>query len=152
MISKPFLFLIKLGCFADTHWFFSSIFLQFSLAKKNVGQNKCWSTSFGVVKKCWRKKNWGLTLFWLKKFGSEIVLGQKKCGSEFWTKFYFGLICYMICLCCGFLCLLLTLTTTTRSLTGGLMGGLHTDNRVKPTSTWLWLSWVLTILTVFKAT
>ena len=27
-----------------------------------------------------------------------------------------------------------------------VVGGLHTHNRVKPTSTWLWLSWVLTIV------
>ena len=26
-----------------------------------------------------------------------------------------------------------------------VVGGLHTHNLVKPTSTWLWLSWVLTI-------
>ena len=89
MMSKPFLVIIKLGCFADIRKFkkrFTSIFfgnfLIFGekdfLAKKNLGnKNKL------LVKIFWSQKNIGQNylcrkFFLHEKLKSEIIIGKKK--------------------------------------------------------------------------
>ena len=77
---------------------------------------------------------------------SEIFLGQKNLGRKFGlAKFYFGLI--------RFVCVVLLTTFELNNnntefhwwVVVVVVVGQYTHNVVKPTSTWLWLSWVLTI-------
>ena len=78
------------------------------------------------------------------KFSSEIFGGQQNLGRKFGlAKFYFGLR--------RFVCVMLLVTAKLNNNNTEfhwwwwwVVGGLHTHNVVKPTSSWLWLSWVLT--------
>ena len=77
----------------------------------------------------------GRKLFWVKKIWVGFFLGQKSVLA----KFYLGLI--------RFVCVILLLPAdlNNNNTEFDLDGGLDTHNVVKPTSPWLWLSWVLTI-------
>ena len=79
-----------------------------------------------------------------------MLLGKKNLGRKFvLAKFYFGLI--------RFDCVMLTITSKLNNNNTEFGGAgcvkivLQTNNRVKPTSTWLWLSWVLTTRTSKQA-
>ena len=73
-------------------------------------------------------------------FWSQKILGRKFVLA----KFYFGLIRYV------FVMLLITANLNNNNtefhwvVVGGGGGWVNIHNVVKPTSTWLWLSWVLT--------
>ena len=105
MMSKPFLDIVQLGCFADKSWFFSHfyfnifwLFLKFWW--KNVGKKKYWSDFFwpkNLFVKIfgselfWVTKIWVRNCFWSKNLDRKFVLGQKKFGSKkIWVGFFLG--------------------------------------------------------------
>ena len=72
------------------------------------------------------------------------ISGKQNLGRKFGlAKFYFVLV--------RFVCVMLLITAKSNNNNTEFLwwvlvvGGLHTHNVVKPTSTWLWLRWVLTI-------
>ena len=120
---------------------------------KNSGKQKFWDKKisfgnflgqkkFGTEIFVGSKKIWVGNFFGSKKIWVENFFGSKKFGL---AKFHFGLI--------GFVCVMLLITAKLNNNNTEfhwwwwwwVVGGLHTHNRVKPTSIWLWLSWVLTI-------
>ena len=86
-MSKPFLVIIKLGCFPDISWFDKEILGgKFFVGKKKFGQRNLCQTIFWV-KKIVLEKKFGQHFFCQHFFGqnkflSEIFLGQKKVWSE----------------------------------------------------------------------
>ena len=84
------------------------------LLQKKIGSKKFWA------EKIWVKKNLGQKNVWVHESSSWVKIGlhtenQLPGWSGSGLKFFRWWV-----------------------------GGLHTHNLVKPTSTWLWLSWVLT--------
>ena len=141
---------------------------NFFWVQKNLGRKLFWVKKkilrkfFRVKKNCVGiffqvKKILVGNFFGLNKIGSEIFLGKKKlCRKFFWVKkigsefFLVGNLfwSYKICLCYTAAPCWLEQQQHRVSRGGGRLGGLHTHYQVKPTSTWLWLSWVLTIFSI----
>ena len=106
-----------------------------------MGSTKIW------VDKDFGSKNVVRKNVWVKKIGSEIFFGQKNFGRKYLgskkirVEILFGFI--------RFVCVKLLLpadlnnNNTECDLGGGGCGWVRTHNLVKPTSTSLWLSWVL---------
>ena len=81
----------------------------------------------------------GRKFYRVKKIWVGNFIGLKNLGRKFGlAKFYFGLV--------RFVCDLLLITAKlNNNNTEFVWWWVPTHNVVKPTSTWLWLSWVLTI-------
>ena len=111
---------------------------KFGLAKFLVGI--CFASKEFGPKNFLAKNIWVGNLFGSKKCGSEIFLGQKNLGRKFGlAKFYFALL--------RFVCVMLLITAKLNNNNTEfhwVVVGQYTHNLVKPTFTWLWLSWVLT--------
>ena len=72
-MSKPFLAIVKLGCFADISWFY---FYLYSIFFDHF-RKFWWKRYFRGKGELLAKKNWVRNLFGSKKNWSEIFLGQK---------------------------------------------------------------------------